>query len=58
MKNVIRLAIVDPNEATRNSLKNLLLGIDMVWFEAECSRYEYFSRCRYAIAARYCNRFS
>ncbi len=42
MKNVIRLAIVDPNENTRSSLKNLLLGIDMVWFEAECSRYEYF----------------
>lgn len=43
MNSVVRLAIVDPNDATRNSLKNLLLGIDMVWLEAECSRYEFFS---------------
>ena len=43
MKNVVRLAIVDPMDATRNSLKNLLLGIDMVWLEAECSRYEFFT---------------
>lgn len=42
MKNVVRLAIVDPNDASRASLKNLLLGIDMVWLEAECSRYEFF----------------
>lgn len=43
MKNVVRLAIVDPQDATRGSLKNLLLGIDTVWLEAECSRYEFFS---------------
>ena len=42
MKSVVRLAIVDPVDATRNSLKNLLLGIDVVWLEAECSRYEFF----------------
>lgn len=42
MKNVIRMALVDPNDAGRNSLKTLLLGIDIVWLEAECSRYEYF----------------
>jgi pilus assembly protein CpaE len=42
MKNVFRLAIVDPNDVTRASLKNLLLGIDMVWLEADCSRYEFF----------------
>jgi pilus assembly protein CpaE len=42
MKNVIRMALVDPNDAARNSLKTLLLGIDIVWLEAECSRYEYF----------------
>ena len=42
MNEVVRLAIVDPNEATRNTLKNLLLGIDTVWLEAECSRYEFF----------------
>ncbi len=43
MKSVIRLAIVDPNDVTRHSLKTLLLGIDTVWLEAECSRYDAFS---------------
>jgi pilus assembly protein CpaE len=43
MKNVIRLAIVDPNDVTRHSLKTLLLGIDTVWLEAECSRYDSFN---------------
>lgn len=42
MKAVLRIAVVDPVDATRNSLKKLLLGIDMVWLEAECSRYEFF----------------
>jgi pilus assembly protein CpaE len=43
MSNVLRLAIVDPNDASREALKNLLLGMDMVWLEAECSRYEFFA---------------
>jgi len=43
MSNVFRLAIVDPNDVSRNSIKNLLLGIDSVWLEAECSRYEFFA---------------
>jgi pilus assembly protein CpaE len=43
MKQVIRLAVVDPGDATRGSLKNLLLGIESVWLEAECSKYEFFS---------------
>jgi pilus assembly protein CpaE len=43
MKSVIRLALVDPNDASRNTLKPLLLGIDAVWLEAECSRYEFFA---------------
>lgn len=43
MSNVFRLAIVDPNDASRASIKNLLLGIDSVWLEAECSRYEFFT---------------
>jgi Flp pilus assembly protein, ATPase CpaE len=43
MSNVFRLAIVDPNDSSRNSIKNLLLGIDSVWLEAECSRYEFFA---------------
>jgi pilus assembly protein CpaE len=43
MNNVLRLAIVDPNDASRDSVKTMLLGMDMVWLEAECSRYEFFS---------------
>jgi pilus assembly protein CpaE len=37
-----RIAIVDPNEASRESLRTMLLGVDFVWLEAECARYEYF----------------
>ncbi|HZN33071.1 MAG TPA: pilus assembly protein CpaE [Pirellulaceae bacterium] len=43
MSNVLRLAIVDPNDNNRTQLKNMLLGMDIVWLEAECSRYEFFS---------------
>ncbi|TWT57746.1 Septum site-determining protein MinD [Thalassoglobus neptunius] len=43
MNNVVRLAIVDPRDGSRTTIKNLLLGIDSVWLEAECSRYEFFS---------------
>ncbi len=39
---VVRLALVDPKDSSRASLKNLLLGIDTVWLEAECSNYDYF----------------
>ncbi|OYW20061.1 MAG: pilus assembly protein CpaE, partial [Planctomycetales bacterium 12-60-4] len=42
MKNVTRIALVDPLDLTRSSLKTLLLGIESVWLEAECSRYEFF----------------
>lgn len=42
MSNVLRLAIVDPNDATRESLKSTLLGLDTVWLEAECSKYAFF----------------
>lgn len=37
-----RIAIVDPMDATREPLRNLLLGVDSVWLEAECARYEFF----------------
>ena len=37
-----RVAIVDPIEHSRESLRALLLGVDFVWLEAECARYEYF----------------
>src|SRR6056297_3091239 len=42
MSNVLRLALVDPNDATRESLKSMLLGLETVWLEADCSRYEFF----------------
>ncbi|WP_146397742.1 AAA family ATPase [Pseudobythopirellula maris] len=42
MSNVLRLAIVDPNDATRESLKSTLLGLDTIWLDAECSRYAFF----------------
>jgi pilus assembly protein CpaE len=43
MSNVLRLAIVDPHDSQRESLKSMLLGMDMIWLEAECSRYEFFA---------------
>lgn len=43
MKNVVRLAIVDPKDSSRSMLKHLLLGIDTVWLEAECSNFDYFA---------------
>ncbi|MDG2222933.1 MAG: AAA family ATPase [Rubripirellula sp.] len=42
MSNVLRIALVDPNDATREPLKAMLLGMDTVWLEADCSRYEFF----------------
>lgn len=40
---VLRVAFVDPNDATRETLKGMLLGMEMIWLEAECSRYEFFA---------------
>ncbi len=42
MSNVLRLALVDPNDSSRNAVKSMLLGMDTVWLEADCSRYEFF----------------
>ncbi len=42
MSNLLRLALVDPNDSTRESLKTTLLGLESVWLEAECSRYAFF----------------
>src|SRR5262249_13540363 len=42
MRDVQRIAIVDPSDATREPLRNLLLGIDSIWLEAEGARYEFF----------------
>jgi pilus assembly protein CpaE len=37
-----RVAIVDPVDTTREPLRSLLLGVDFVFLEAECARYEFF----------------
>ncbi len=42
MSNVLRLALVDPGDGSRESLKSMLLGLDTVWLEADCSRFEFF----------------
>jgi pilus assembly protein CpaE len=43
MGNAQRIAVVDPKDASRDALKSALLGLDTVWLEAECSRYEFFT---------------
>ena len=52
MKDVQRIAIVDPSDATREELRNVLLGMESVWLEAECSRYEFFFDVIQPVAAR------
>ena len=42
MSNVLRIAMVDPNDSSRESLKAMLVGMETVWLEADCSRYEFF----------------
>src|SRR5438034_506889 len=42
MRDVQRIAIVDPSDSTREELRNVLLGMESIWLEAECSRYEFF----------------
>ncbi len=42
MSNILRLVLADPDEASRQKLKSLLLGMDDVWLEADCSYYEFF----------------
>ncbi|QDU54901.1 nucleotide-binding protein [Aeoliella mucimassa] len=42
MSHVLRIAIVDPDDASRDAVKSTLLGLDTVWLEAECSRYAFF----------------
>lgn len=37
-----RIAIMDPSDASRDHLRTLLLGMEEVWLEAECARYEFF----------------
>ncbi|MGB7326780.1 MAG: pilus assembly protein CpaE [Rubripirellula sp.] len=42
MSNVLRIALVDPNDRSRETLKNILVGMETIWLEADCSRYEFF----------------
>jgi len=42
MSNVLRLAIVDPNDSSRDAFKKILMGMDAIWLDAESSRYEFF----------------
>lgn len=42
MGSVLRIAIVDPKDSSREALKTALLCLDSIWLEAECSRYEFF----------------
>ena len=42
MRDVQRVVIVDPADATREELRNVLLGMESVWLESECTRYEFF----------------
>ena len=39
---MLRIAIVDPVDNTRDPLRSLLLGVDFVFLEAESNRYEFF----------------
>ena len=43
MSGTLRICICDPNETTRENLKKYLIGMDKVWLEADCSRYEFFA---------------
>ena len=42
MSGTLRISICDPNETSRDDLKKFLVGMDNVWLEADCSRYEFF----------------
>lgn len=42
MSGTLRISICDPDETTRDNLKKYLIGMDQVWLEADCSRYEFF----------------
>src|SRR3954465_1810924 len=41
-RTMLRIAIVDPVDTTRDPLRSLLLGVDFVFLEAESNRYEFF----------------
>lgn len=41
MSNVLRFVLADPDEVSRQNLKSLLLSMEEVWLEAECSYYDF-----------------
>ena len=43
MSGTLRISICDPDEKTRDNLKKFLIGMDQIWLEADCSRYEFFT---------------
>ncbi|MDC0284480.1 response regulator [Mariniblastus sp.] len=43
MSDTLRISICDPDETTRENLKRYLIGMDQIWLEADCSRYEFFA---------------
>ncbi|MEL7497121.1 MAG: response regulator [Planctomycetota bacterium] len=43
MSGTLRISICDPDEVTRDDLKKYLIGMERIWLEADCSRYEFFS---------------
>src|SRR4029079_19783755 len=43
MRTMLRIAIADPVDSTREPLRSLLLGVDFVFLEAESNRYEFFA---------------
>ena len=43
MSGTLRISICDPDETTRDNLKKYLIGMEQIWLEADCSRYEFFS---------------
>lgn len=43
MSNVFRIVLVDPDDTSREEIKSVLLTIESLWLEADCSRYEFFA---------------
>jgi len=43
MSGTLRISICDPDDTTRDNLKKYLIGMEQIWLEADCSRYEFFT---------------
>ncbi len=42
MSGTLRISICDPDETSKENLKRYLVGMDQVWLEADCARYDFF----------------